>query len=136
MPLVGVRRVLHQAHDVRHDHRALAGKHEFEVALLLVLGPVGVEIVVEQDRDLARDDARVGGLLGHDRLVLLQVFEVADCRGEIVERAAERTVHRHRADITDERRGRIEVADHSPIVGFQQVLPALRHAAWRRARPC
>ena len=68
-------RVLHQTDHIRKHHRAFARNDEFEVALLVIFRAIGVEVVVEQDRHFAGDNARIRGLLRYDRLVLLQFLE-------------------------------------------------------------
>ncbi|KGC54213.1 hypothetical protein DO65_5953 [Burkholderia pseudomallei] len=122
-----VRRALHEAHHVRHRNRAFLRNHEFDVRMILVLRAIGVEIVVEQDRNLAGQHARVCGLLRHDRLVRLQLAEPVERRAEIVEAAAERLVHRDGARIADERARRIEIADHPLVLGLEQIGPRARH---------
>ncbi len=77
----GIRAFVDQAHHIRHHHGAFGGNHERDVGLVLVLGAISVEVVVEQDRNLARQHPRIGGLLGHDRIVLLQFREVVDALG-------------------------------------------------------
>src|ERR1700738_504200 len=119
-----VRSALYETDDVRKYHGSFAWDDEFKLALFGIFRAVGIEVVIEENRDLAGNDARVGGLLWHDRLVLLQVLEERHCRREILLRAAERQVDRDCAHIADRRGRGIEIADHPAIVVLEQILPA------------
>src|SRR5207237_2583418 len=100
---------------------------ELKTALLGVFGTIGVEVVVEQDRYLARDDTRIRCLLRHDRVVLAQLLEEVDGGLKIRGSSAEREIDGDRTDIADRSRRRIEVTDHSLVVRLQKILPAGWH---------
>ncbi|MCY1228027.1 hypothetical protein D9M72_403200 [compost metagenome] len=118
-----MRRLVDQAHHVGNHHRALFGDHEGNVGVVLVAGAIGVEVVIEQDRDFTGQHARICGLLGHDRLVLLQVLEILEGRAEVVERAAHGLVDRDCAHVADEGAGGVEIADQALVLGLEQVGP-------------
>ena len=59
LPICLLRSFIHQAHYVGNDQSALFRNDEAGVDLVLVLRAVGVEVIVDKDRDFARDYARV-----------------------------------------------------------------------------
>ena len=113
-----VRAVLDEAHDVRNDHGALTRNDELHVGAVLVLAAVGIEVVVEKNRNLAGDDSLVGCLLRHDGVVLGQRLEVLDGGIEVVQRATHGAVDRDGTGVAHEGTGRIEVAHLSLIRRF------------------
>src|SRR5476649_2142318 len=48
-----MRCALHEAHHIRHDDRAFLRNHELHVRVILVFRTIRVEVIVEQDRNLA-----------------------------------------------------------------------------------
>ena len=104
-----------------------AGITNSMLAMVLVLAAVGVEVVVEQNRNLAADNAGIGGLLGNDRLVLLEFLEKGDARIEVVQTAAHGQVGGHGRGIPHKRRSGIKVADHAFVFRLEQVRPGFRH---------
>ena len=123
----GVRSVLDERHHVGNLDRAFDRDHEFDRGAVGVLGAVGVEVVVKEDGNFAREAARVGRLLRNDRGEFVQLLEVVEGRPEVVERAAQGVVHGDGAGVAHEGGRRIEKAHHPFVLRVEQVLPSLRN---------
>ena len=123
----GVRGVLDERHHVGNLDRAFDRDHEFDRGAVGVLGAVGVEVVVKEDGNFAREAARVGRLLRNDRGEFVQLLEVVEGRPEVVERAAQSVVHGDGAGVAHEGGRRIEKAHHPFVLRVEQVLPSLRN---------
>ena len=97
--------------------------HKLHRRFVGVLAAVGVEVVVQQDGDFARNHARIRGLGGHHRLVGLQVFEEIDGGVKVLVIAPQGQVHGHHTDLTHRSAGWVEVTDHAFVLGVGQVFP-------------
>src|SRR5579863_7153991 len=76
--LLVVRRVLDHPDREWGQYGSLARQHEVELALFTVFGPICVELVIKQYRNLARDDPRVCSLIGSDGAIGPQSLEIGD----------------------------------------------------------
>ena len=109
--------------------RAFRRDDEPRRGIIAILRAIGVEIVVEQDRDLARKHTGIGGLLRHDRLIGLQALKERYGGIKILIAAAKRQIDGHNTNLTHSGRGRIKIADHATIGWVEKIIPALRNGA-------
>ena len=85
LPAILIRRTFHKAHDVRNNNGALGRDDKYDIRLVFILAAIGIEIIIKQDRDFTGKHSTIRGLLGNDRAILGQFFEIIYIGVKVIE---------------------------------------------------